>query len=362
VARGVLVGVHPGRRDDGDDVDHDTVRGFDDEVALAELLGAKRQQLGQARLSDKASVLLVDVVDLEVEDQATPYRNPVPLGERRVVGVEKRELVLRRVGPVQAHVPVGGEGRFEAEVAGVEVVRGGDVTGGDHRVEAVEGGRHGRSPFQFHIPRVREGDVNIPGVCEKEVVMTRAAQREATRRALLAEGRRHFAADGYEDVVLAAVAQAIGATKGAAYHHFGSKLGLFRAVVAEVQDELSARVAAAADAAEEPWEQLRAGCRTFLESGTDPDVRRILLEDAPAVLGWNEWLAMDEASSAGHLAEGLAELMAAGVIVEQPVEPLTRLLSGAMNETALWIARSDDKAALDQAVAALDRLLAGIRA
>jgi AcrR family transcriptional regulator len=192
--------------------------------------------------------------------------------------------------------------------------------------------------------------------------MTRAAQREATRRALLAEGRRHFAADGYEDVVLAAVAQAIGATKGAAYHHFGSKLGLFRAVVAEVQDELSARVAAAADAAEEPWEQLRAGCRTFLESGTDPDVRRILLEDAPAVLGWNEWLAMDEASSAGHLAEGLAELMAAGVIVEQPVEPLTRLLSGAMNETALWIARSDDKAALDQAVAALDRLLAGIRA
>jgi AcrR family transcriptional regulator len=194
-----------------------------------------------------------------------------------------------------------------------------------------------------------------------EVVMTRAAQREATRRALLAEGRRRFAAHGYQDVVLAEVAQAIGATKGAAYHHFGSKLGLFRAVVAEVQDELGARVAAAADAPEDPWEQLRAGCRAFLESGTDPDVRRILLEDAPAVLGWSEWLAIDEDSSAGQLAEGLAELMATGVIVEQPVEPLTRLLSGAMNEAALWIARSDD-ATLDQAVAALDRLLVGVRA
>ena len=192
--------------------------------------------------------------------------------------------------------------------------------------------------------------------------MTRADQREATRQALLAEGRRHFAAAGYQEVVLAEVAQAIGATKGAAYHHFGSKLGLFRAVVAEVQNELGVRVAAAADAHEDPWEQLRAGCRAFLASGTDPEVRQILLEDAPAVLGWDEWRAMDEASSARHLAEALGELIAAGVIAEQPVEPLTRLLSGAMNETALWIARSDDRTALDQATATLDRLLVGVRA
>ncbi|RRS01244.1 TetR/AcrR family transcriptional regulator [Glycomyces terrestris] len=192
--------------------------------------------------------------------------------------------------------------------------------------------------------------------------MGRADQREATRRALLAEGRRRFAAAGYHEVVLAEVAQAIGATKGAAYHHFGSKLGLFRAVVAEVQDELGGRVAAAADAVADPWAQLRAGCRAFLASGTDPAVRRILLEDAPAVLGWDEWRAMDEASSARHLAEALDSLARAGVIAAQPVEPFARLLSGAMNEAALWIARSGDPQALDQAAAALDRLLEGLRA
>jgi AcrR family transcriptional regulator len=191
--------------------------------------------------------------------------------------------------------------------------------------------------------------------------MTRADQREATRRALLAEGRRRFAADGYHDVVLAEVAQAIGATKGAAYHHFGSKTGLFRAVVAEVQSELGDRVAAEAEARDDPWEQLRAGCRAFLASGIDPAVRRVLLEDAPVVLGWDEWRAMDEASSARHLAEALTALMDAAVIAAQPVEPLTRLLSGAMNEAALWIARSGDPAALDQATAALDRLLEGLR-
>ncbi|GAA1692209.1 TetR/AcrR family transcriptional regulator [Glycomyces endophyticus] len=191
--------------------------------------------------------------------------------------------------------------------------------------------------------------------------MTRTEQREATRRALLEEGRRRFAADGYHDVVLSEVAQAAGVTKGAAYHHFGSKLGLFRAVAAQVQEELGARVAAEADRRADPWEQLRAGCRAFLAAGTDPAVSRILLVDAPTVLGWDEWRAMDEASSARHLREALEGLVAAGVVAEQPVEPLVRLLSGAMNEAALWLARTADAAALEQAALALDRVLGGLR-
>ncbi|OKJ64337.1 TetR/AcrR family transcriptional regulator [Streptomyces sp. CB02261] len=190
------------------------------------------------------------------------------------------------------------------------------------------------------------------------MAVSRAEQRAATRRALLAEGERRFAADGYHQVVLAEVARAAGVTKGAAYHHFDSKAGLFRAVVAEVQQKLGQRVAAAADGHSDLWEQLRAGCRAFLASGTDPAVRQILLVDAPTVLGWDEWRTMDEESSARHLAEALTELAAAGIIATQPIEPLTRLLSGAMNEAALWIARGGDPRAAEQA---LDRLLTGLR-
>ncbi|WP_216587503.1 TetR/AcrR family transcriptional regulator [Streptomyces brasiliscabiei] len=190
---------------------------------------------------------------------------------------------------------------------------------------------------------------------------TRAEQRAATRRALLAEGRRRFADDGYHAVVLADVARAAGVTKGAAYHHFGSKAGLFRAVVAETQGEIGERVAQAAGRHDDPWEQLRAGCRAFLAAGSDPAVRRVLLVDAPTVLGWEEWRAMDEQSSARHLTEALALLVGTGIIADQPVEPLARLLSGAMNEAALWLARSTDPEALEQTVAALDRLLDGLR-
>ncbi|MGE7386168.1 TetR/AcrR family transcriptional regulator [Streptomyces sp. NPDC004126] len=190
------------------------------------------------------------------------------------------------------------------------------------------------------------------------MALNRAEQREATRQALLAEGRRRFAADGYHHVVLAEVARAAGVTKGAAYHHFDSKAGLFRAVVAQVQQELGEHVAAAAERHEDLWEQLRAGCRAFLAAGTDPAVRQILLVDAPTVLAWEEWRAMDEESSARHLAEALTALAEAGIIADQPVQPLARLLSGAMNEAALWIARGADTQGAEQA---LDRLLAGLR-
>ncbi|WP_284573950.1 TetR/AcrR family transcriptional regulator [Streptomyces sp. 2P-4] len=190
------------------------------------------------------------------------------------------------------------------------------------------------------------------------MAVSRAEQRASTRRALLAEGRQQFAAAGYHHVVLAEVARAAGVTKGAAYHHFDSKAGLFRAVVSEVQQELGERVASAAEQHEDLWQQLRAGCRAFLSAGTDPAVRQILLLDAPTVLGWDEWRAMDEEASARHLAEALTALASAGVIADQPVEPLTRLLSGAMNEAALWIAQGGDAEAAEQA---LDRLLAGLR-
>ncbi|MEU2432072.1 TetR/AcrR family transcriptional regulator [Streptomyces sp. NPDC007861] len=189
----------------------------------------------------------------------------------------------------------------------------------------------------------------------------RAAQRAATRRALLSEGRRRFAADGYRGVVLTEVAQAVGVTKGAAYHHFESKAGLFHAVVADVVQELGDRVAAAAEEVSDPWEQLRAGCRAFLAAGSDPSMRRIVLVDAPTVLGWEEWRALDEESSARHLRDALSTLVETGVITAQPVEPLAQILSGAMNEAALWVARSGSPEALDSAVETLDRLLAGLR-
>ncbi|MEV0387006.1 TetR/AcrR family transcriptional regulator [Nonomuraea sp. NPDC050643] len=174
--------------------------------------------------------------------------------------------------------------------------------------------------------------------------MSRAEQRERTRRTLVAESRRLFAAKGYAAVGLAEIVRESGVTKGALYHHFEGKTALFRAVLEEVQQEVAARVVAAAEAAEDPWERLKAGCAAFVEASADPEVQRVMLLDGPAVLGWNEWRAIDEATSAAHLSEALTALVADGTIPPQPVAPLTRLLSGAMNEAALWLAQSTGQA------------------
>ncbi|MGW4411881.1 TetR family transcriptional regulator [Nonomuraea sp. NPDC004702] len=191
--------------------------------------------------------------------------------------------------------------------------------------------------------------------------MTRTEQKERTRRTLLATARRLFATRGYAGVGLAEIVSESGVTKGALYHHFEGKPDLFRAVLEQVQREVADRVAAAADAEDDPWAQLKAGCAAFVAAGADPDVQRIMLIDGPAVLGWNEWRAIDEATSVRHLTEALAALVAAGAIPAQPVAPLARLLSGAMNEAALWLAQSAPDGLADTQ-AALSRLLDALRA
>ncbi|MDP9864836.1 MULTISPECIES: TetR/AcrR family transcriptional regulator [Streptosporangium] len=185
----------------------------------------------------------------------------------------------------------------------------------------------------------------------------RAQQREQTRRALIRESRRLFAALGYGAVGLSEIVRAAGVTKGALYHHFDGKAALFRAVLEEVQQQVARTVAAAAEAHDDPWTQFTAGCQAFLTASTDPDVQRIMLVDGPAVLGWNEWRALDEAASAHHLAEALTTLIEEGTIAPQPVAPLTRLLSGAMNEAALWLAGSADPGDLADTRAALSQML-----
>lgn len=193
----------------------------------------------------------------------------------------------------------------------------------------------------------------------------RAEQRARTRSTLIRQGRRLFTEHGYGGVGLAEIVAAAEVTKGALYHHFDGKAALFRAVLEQVQQEVGEAVAEAAGSHPDPWDQLTAGCRAFLTASTAPDVRRIMLVDGPAVLGWREWRALDESFSARHLDEALTSLVDAGVLDPQPVAPLARLLSGAMNEAALWLADAGDAQGGEQALkdvwSALSRLLESLR-
>lgn len=191
---------------------------------------------------------------------------------------------------------------------------------------------------------------------------TKAEQRATTTRRLLQVGREVFAEQGYAGASTEEIVRRAGVTRGALYHHFAGKEALFAAVLADVQRDVARRVAEAADRETDRCGQLRAGCHAFLAASLDPHVQRIMLLDAPAVLGWEAWRRLDAEHAMRLLREGLDALVAEGGIAPQPVEPLTHLLSGAMNEAALWIARAPrTEQALAEATAALDHLLDGLR-
>jgi len=201
---------------------------------------------------------------------------------------------------------------------------------------------------------------------------SRAAQRpasaavadraESTRNALVAAARRLFVERGYHATSTEQIVALAGVgTRGALYHHFADKRALFVAAFEAVEEDLVAAAGAAIQDAP-PLETLRNGLIDFLDASLTPEVQRILLIDGPAVLGWQEWRAIEARYGLGGIRGMLEFAVADGSLPRQPVEVLAHLLLATAAEAALFIANADDPAAArDQAVGALDRLLSGIK-
>ena len=171
---------------------------------------------------------------------------------------------------------------------------------------------------------------------------SQAERRASTRAALMAAGRELFAARGYADAGQEEIVERAGVTRGALSHHFGTKHGLFRAVVESVEQDLTARIADAAMQGDNPMEHLRFGCLAFLDAALDPAVRRIVLLDAPAVLGWQAWREMETVYGLGLVSEALEHCMEAGLLPRRPVQPLAHLLLAALNEAAMLVANAEE--------------------
>ncbi len=191
----------------------------------------------------------------------------------------------------------------------------------------------------------------------REALMPRASAADAaeTAQRILGAATELFALRGFAAVSLDDVARAAGVTRGAVYHHYANKAGLFGAVAATLQAGVAAAVVQAAEAAgSHAGDQLRAGSHAFLDAITSGPAVRILLIDAPVVIGWQGWRRLDAENSEAHLRDALRHTN----VADDLLDASTAQLSGAMNEAALWIARHDEtEAARAQAHSALDRLL-----
>jgi AcrR family transcriptional regulator len=156
-----------------------------------------------------------------------------------------------------------------------------------------------------------------------------------------------------------------GLTRGAMYHHFKDKRDLFRAVVEEIEEEVDGIVLSRARLTlretSDAWEAFLAGHRAYLDACVRPDVRRVLLLDGPAVLGWEEWHDIDAAHAVGQIEAGLGMMMENGTMERRPARPLAHLLHGAILEAAVYVAVSEEpETARDAVWDGLKRLLEGL--
>jgi AcrR family transcriptional regulator len=183
----------------------------------------------------------------------------------------------------------------------------------------------------------------------------------ATRAALLAAGRRLFAEHGYAGVSADEIVAAAGLTRGALHHHYKDKRGLFQAVYTELERELTNEVTELIKAAPDVPTRMLVGLAAFLDVCQRPEVLRISMLDAPTVLGWDTWRAIEAEHALGVIVGMLREGMAEGLIVEQSPEVLGRFLLSALIEAALFVAHADDPAEARATVEqALGTLFSGI--
>lgn len=190
----------------------------------------------------------------------------------------------------------------------------------------------------------------------------RVERGEATRRHLVETATALFAERGYDDTPVELVLDRAGVSRGALYHHFPSKEALFEACLEGVQARVALEVRDAARGAVDPLAGLRAGCGAWLRLARDPVVRRIVLVDAPAVVGWRRWREIDQRHSLGLVRASLRALAGEGRMAVGMVDMQAHLLLAALTEVALLIAEAGEEvdAASARAEEAVGRLLAGL--
>ena len=190
----------------------------------------------------------------------------------------------------------------------------------------------------------------------------RAQHVEATRAALVAAGRELFGTKGFSATSVDDLAAEAGVTTGALYHHFKTKTDLFAAVFETVHVELLGRAAtASAKAKRGHADGLLKGFESFLDAVLEPEVARIIVLDAPAVLGLERYTELDERYAFVAIVESLELAHAAGELDVRDAETLARLLLGAVTRGAMLVANAADKRRTRNAVArSLRGLLAGL--
>jgi AcrR family transcriptional regulator len=189
----------------------------------------------------------------------------------------------------------------------------------------------------------------------KQPRRTQADRSATTRAALVRAGRKLFAEHGFAGVGTDAIVREADVSRGALYHHFADKTGLFVAVLDELEGEAARQVGDAAATAPEGdfGETMTRALLAWLDACEEPELQRVLLVDGPSVLGWVRWREICQQHILGMVEGVLAQGMADGTVRELPVKALAHALLAVADEAALLVSAAEDASAARRDVMAV---------
>ncbi|HET9162590.1 MAG TPA: TetR/AcrR family transcriptional regulator [Solirubrobacterales bacterium] len=186
---------------------------------------------------------------------------------------------------------------------------------------------------------------------------------EGAREALVEAAHGLFMERDYEEVSIEEILRRSGVSRGALYHHFPSKLDLFRAVYEASETRVMERLAVNLEGVSSPFEALVVGARAYLrQCETDEELRRIGLTQSRAVLGWEGWRAAATELGIGLVLGLVRAAMDAGEMPPRDPETTAHILLAALIEAAMLVVAADDRgAARKRSEAVIAELLEGLR-
>jgi len=174
--------------------------------------------------------------------------------------------------------------------------------------------------------------------------MTRLEKGLATRERIVSAATRAFTTVGYDGTSIEDLLGELQISRGALYHHFDSKEAIFEAVLEKIEADIAKATVDATAGIKDPVVALRTGCDAFLRMAREEKVRRIVLIDAPAALGWEKWREIDARHGFGLMKATLKAITKKGLLRSELTETFAHILLASLMETALVIARADNVA------------------
>ncbi|GAA5116502.1 TetR/AcrR family transcriptional regulator [Pseudonocardia adelaidensis] len=188
---------------------------------------------------------------------------------------------------------------------------------------------------------------------------------EATRAALLETATAMFAERGFARTSLDDIAVATQVTRGAVYHHFESKQAVFEAVFDALEQDMTARVSAAAAGQPDAWQAAMAALDAFLDLCCEDRYGRLCWLEGPLALGWARWMDYEKKYAFALIDGFLQAARAEGLLAPVPAPTSSELVFHLLGGAGRIIAEAqgaDRRALRDDCAVTIRRMLNGMRA